>query len=81
MLGIFPNTSIYNVQMVGWPRFGSVRLRFGDATVRTVQVFGSGGSSKEGVLVTSRGWIKGGFGKGGAGNLVVAKIAFFILLA
>ena len=28
-----------------------------------------------------RGWIKGGFGKGGAGNLVVAKIALFVLLA
>ena len=35
----------------GWPRFGSVRLRFGDGTVRAVPVFGSGGSSKEGVLV------------------------------
>ena len=34
----------------GWPRFGSVRLRFGDGTVRVVPVFGSGGSSKEGVL-------------------------------
>ena len=32
----------------GWPRFGSVRLRFGDGTVRAVPVFGSGGSSKEG---------------------------------
>ena len=31
----------------GWPRFGSVRLRFGDGTVRAVPVFGSGGSSKE----------------------------------
>ena len=29
----------------------------------------------------NRGWIKGGVGKGGAGNLVVAKIAHFILLA
>ena len=27
---------------------GSVRLRFGDGTVRVVPVFGSGGSSKEG---------------------------------
>ena len=35
----------------GWPRFGSVRLRFGDGTVRAVPVFGSGGSSKEGVFV------------------------------
>ena len=35
----------------GWPRFGSVRLRFGDGTVQAVLVFGSGGSSKEGVLV------------------------------
>ena len=24
----------------GWPRFGSVRLRFGDGTVRAVPVFG-----------------------------------------
>ena len=32
-------------------RFGSVRLRFGDRTVRAVPVFGSGGSSKEGVFV------------------------------
>ena len=37
----------------GWPRFGSVRLRFGDGTVRAVPVFGSGGSSKEGVLCVS----------------------------
>ena len=29
---------------------GSVRLRFGGGTVRAVPVFGSGGSSKEGVL-------------------------------
>ena len=29
----------------GRPRFGSVRLRFGDGTVRAVLVFGSGGSS------------------------------------
>ena len=35
----------------GWPRFGSVRLRFGDGTVRAVPVFGSGGSSGEGVFV------------------------------
>ena len=33
----------------GWPRFGSVRLRFGDGTVRAVLVFGSGGSSNRGV--------------------------------
>ena len=31
----------------GWPRFGSVRLRFGVGTVRAVRVFGSGGSSAE----------------------------------
>ena len=37
------------VLISGWPRFGSVRLRFGDGTVRAVPVFGSGGSSKEGV--------------------------------
>ena len=30
---------------------GSVRLRFGDGTVRVVPVFGSGDSSKEGVFV------------------------------
>ena len=35
----------------GWPRFGSVRLRFGDGTVRAVPVFGPGGSLKEGVCV------------------------------
>ena len=34
-----------------WPRFGSVRLRFGDGTVRAVPVLGSGGSLKEGVFV------------------------------
>ena len=34
-----------------WPQFGSVRLRFGDGTVRAVPVFGSGGSSKEGDFV------------------------------
>ena len=32
----------------GWPRFGSVRLRFGCGTVRAVPVFGFGGSSGEG---------------------------------
>ena len=32
---------------------GSVRLRFGDGTVRAVRVFGSGGSSKEGFLCVS----------------------------
>ena len=37
-------------QGTGWPRFGSVRLRFGDGTVRAVPVFGSGGSSKKGVF-------------------------------
>ena len=31
--------------MSGWPRFGSVCLRFGDGTVRAVPVFGSRGSS------------------------------------
>ena len=40
--------------MSGWPRFGSVRLRFGDGTVRAVPVFGSGGSSKERVLLRAR---------------------------
>ena len=37
----------------GWHRFASVRLRFGDGTVRAVPVFGSGGSSQEGVVVLS----------------------------
>ena len=41
------------VSISGWPRFGSVRLRFGDGTVRVVPVFGSGGSSKEGFLRVS----------------------------
>ena len=39
-----------DVPFSGWPRFGSVRLRFGDGTVRAVPVFGSGGSSKEGIF-------------------------------
>ena len=39
------------LQNPGWPRFGSVRLRFEDGTVRAVPVFGSGGSSGEGVFV------------------------------
>ena len=39
---------------LGWPRFGSVRLRFGDGTARAVPVFGSGGSSKEGFLCAER---------------------------
>ena len=38
----------YGLDFTGWPRFGSVRLRFGDGTVRAVPVFGSGGSSKDG---------------------------------
>ena len=41
----------YPALISGWPRFGSVRLRFGDGTVRAVPVFGSRGSSKEGVFV------------------------------
>ena len=45
-VGVFPF-----FQITGWPRFGSVRLRFGDGTVRAVPVFGSGGSSEEGVFV------------------------------
>ena len=35
----------------GRPRFGSVRLRFGDGTVRAVPVFGSGGSSAKKVFL------------------------------
>ena len=46
-------------------RFGSVRLRFGDGTVRAVPVFGSGGSSKEGFLCVSVQFkSKGRFGSG-----------------
>ena len=41
-------TNFLDNKISGWPRFGSVRLRFGDGTVRAVPVFGSGGSSKEG---------------------------------
>ena len=37
-------------QILGWPRFGSVRLRFLHGTVRAVPVVGSDGSSLEGVL-------------------------------
>ena len=62
----------------GWPRFGSVRLRFGDGTVRAVPVFGSGGSSKEGVFlffstISQRGRFRFRFrflenGSGGSGS-------------
>ena len=39
------------LEFTGRPRFGSVRLRFGDGTVQAVPVFGSGGSSaKKGVF-------------------------------
>ena len=41
----------HDERKTGWARFGLVRLRFGDGTVRAVPVFGSGGSSKEGVFV------------------------------
>ena len=34
--------------ITGWPRFGSVRLRFGAGTVRAVPVFGSGGPLRRG---------------------------------
>ena len=37
----------------GRPRFGSVRLRFGDGTVQVVPVFGSGGSSAKGFFCVS----------------------------
>ena len=37
----------------GRPRFGSVRLRFGDGTVQAVPVFGSGGSSAKGFFGVS----------------------------
>ena len=49
----------------GWPRFGSVRLRFGDGTVRAVPVFGSGGSSaKRGFSVFQHSFT----GKDGSGS-------------
>ena len=41
------------MKIPGWPRFGSVQLRFGDGTVRAVPAFGSGGSFKDGVLCVS----------------------------
>ena len=34
-----------------WPRFGSVRLQFGGGKVRSVPVFGSGGSSTKRVFL------------------------------
>ena len=50
----------------GWPRFGSVRLRFGGGTVRPVPVLGSGGSSaKKGfVCISVQFNSKGRFGSG-----------------
>ena len=42
-----------NPNYTGRPRFGSVRLRFGDGTVRAVPAFGSGGSSAKRVLCNS----------------------------
>ena len=45
------------------PRFGSVRLRFGDGTVQAVPVFGSGGSSAKGFSVFQCSLT----GKGGSG--------------
>ena len=41
---ILVNLEILEI-LAGWPRFGSVRLRFGGGRVRSVPVFGSGGSS------------------------------------
>ena len=37
----------------GWPRFRSVRSRFGGVTVRAVPVFGSGAYSSQGVFCVS----------------------------
>ena len=37
-----------SAKKTGRPRFGSVRLRFGDGAVQAVPVFGSGGSSAKG---------------------------------
>ena len=39
------------MQEAGRPRFGSVRLRFGGGKVRSVPVFGSGGSSTKRVFL------------------------------
>ena len=64
---------------------GSVRLRFGDGTVRAVPVFGSGCSSKEGVLVcfstvSQKGrfqfrfrFLENGFGGSGSGVQFLRK--------
>ena len=50
-----PNVHVENVYVLfsGRPRFGSVRLRFGDGTVQAVPVFGSGGSSAKRVFCVS----------------------------
>ena len=52
----------------GWPRFGSVRLRFAHGTVRAVPVFGSDGSCAERVFCalqhSLRGWHGSGSGFG-----------------
>ena len=45
------DNQILKVQFSGWPRFGSVRLRFSHGTVRAVPVFGSDGSSGTGFSV------------------------------
>ena len=70
-------TRVWKRAFSGRPRFGSVRLRFGDGTVQAVPVFGSGGSSaKTGfVCISVQFDRKGGFrfrflenGSGGSGS-------------
>ena len=54
LMGRFPeclNTPFF--LLTGRPRFGSVRLRFGDGTVQAVPVFGSGGFSAKRVFCVS----------------------------
>ena len=42
---VLQSRSVHFLFWTGMPRFGSVRLRFGDGTVQAVPVVGSGGSS------------------------------------
>ena len=46
----FAQPRLSRAKCTGRPRFGSVRLRFGDGTVQVVPVFGSGGSLAKGLL-------------------------------
>ena len=49
----FPPPRFCHSLTTGRPRFGSVRLQFGDGTVQAVPVFGSGGSSAKRVFCVS----------------------------